>query len=255
MTATQSAQVEDKQNSRAEMIARIFAETGVKRMMKLILSLLVKHQPKARMIRLRNEWVPVDPRGWNPDLDLTVNVGLGLGNKAENLAQSQALLEAMANASQTQFAPMISPENAYNAFKRFVQAVGVKNVDDYVTEPDAQQQPEAQPDPAMEKVKGEQQIAAIKLQGEQQAQAAKIKFMQEEGAAKIQLAREQAAAEAQLARDKAAVELELAQQQQDMEMQLAERRMAMEEDMAERKAKIAETQALSKNRPGGDLDK
>jgi hypothetical protein len=255
MTATQSAQIEDKQNARAEMIARIFAETGVKRMMKLILSLLVKHQPKERMIRLRNEWVPVDPRGWNPNLDLTVNVGLGLGNKTENLAQAQALLEAMANAAETQFGSMITPDNAYKAFKRFVRAVGVKNVDDYVTGPEAQEPQEPQPDPAMEKVKGEQQIAAIKLQGEQQAQAAKLEFMQQEGAAKIQLAREQAAAEAQLAREKAAVELELAQQQQDMEMQLAERRMTMEESMAERKAKIAETQALSKNRPGGDLDK
>jgi hypothetical protein len=68
-TATEAAIDENSRNERAEMIARIFAETGVKRLFKLILKLLVAHQPKERMIRLRNKWVPIDPRGWSPDMD------------------------------------------------------------------------------------------------------------------------------------------------------------------------------------------
>lgn len=64
---------------RIEMIARIFAETGVKDLMKGLLRLTTKHQDGARMVRLRNEWVPVDPRTWDAEMDVQVNVALGGG--------------------------------------------------------------------------------------------------------------------------------------------------------------------------------
>ena len=47
--------------SRVELVARQFAETGVKDLMNRVYELLVKNQDRDRMIRLRNEWVPVDP--------------------------------------------------------------------------------------------------------------------------------------------------------------------------------------------------
>ena len=83
MTATEMAMIASGKNARIEMMARIFAETGVKRMFKLIYDLVVKHQPKERMIRLRNQWIPVDPRGW-PEMDVEISVGLGVGEKTEH---------------------------------------------------------------------------------------------------------------------------------------------------------------------------
>lgn len=133
MTATQASQQENKQNSRAEMIARIFAETGVKRLMKLVLKMLVKHQPKARVIRLRNEWIEVDPRGWNPEMDLKINVGLGIGNKMEQLAQAESVLVTMAELGQTEYADLLSKKTVYNAVKRKFQAAGIKNIDDFLS--------------------------------------------------------------------------------------------------------------------------
>src|SRR3546814_9865105 len=69
--------------------ARIFAETGVKRLFRQILRLLIRHQPRERMIRLRNQWVQIDPRGWNAEMDLVVTVGLGVGSKMEQLAKAE----------------------------------------------------------------------------------------------------------------------------------------------------------------------
>ena len=37
-------------------------------------------------MRLRDEWVPVDPRVWDSTMDCTVNVGLGSGQTDERLA-------------------------------------------------------------------------------------------------------------------------------------------------------------------------
>jgi hypothetical protein len=255
MTATQVAQITEGKNARTELIARIFAETGVKRLFRLILRMLIKYQPRARMIRLRNQWVQIDPRGWNADMDLAVTVGLGVGSKAEQIGRADSVLETMAMVGQSPFAQMIGPEQAYHAVGRKLAATGIKDVENYLVDPkNAGPQPE-KPDPEMAKVMAEQQLAQAKMEFEQQMGAMKLQMQQQEGALKIQLAREQAEAEAQLARDKAQFEAQLAEQRMAQELELAERRMAMEESLTERKASIAEKQALSKNRPGGDLDK
>lgn len=260
ITATQAAMMQSGKNARAEMIARIFAETGVSELFRKILKLLVKHQPKERMIRLRNEWVEVDPRMWNPDMDLSINVGLGMGERSEQIAQADSVLQTMAELAQSPFASLTGEQNVYNAIKRKYHAAGIKNVDDYITEPEKDEEgkpvpKEPKPNPEMMKLQAEQQMQQQKLQGEQQMSAAKIEMQQQEAQAKLMLQREQAEAEAQLARDKAQFEATLAEQRMAQELELAERRMAMEERMSERKASMAEKQSLSKNRPGGDLDK
>jgi hypothetical protein len=260
MTATEMSMIASGKNARTEMVARIFAETGVKRLFKLILALVSKHQPKERIIRLRNKWVPMDPRGW-PEMDVQISVGLGIGDKAEQMMQADAVLATMAELGATPYASLIDKGKVYNAVKRKFNAAGIKNVDDFLKEPERGEDgnvvpDEPQPSPEEQQMQAEMQMQAAKLQGEQQMAAAKLQLQQQEAAAKLQLLQAQAEAEAQLARDKASLETQLAMQKMDMEMQLAERRMAMEESLAERKASMAERQSeakLSTNRPGGDL--
>lgn len=253
ITATQAAMMQSGKNARAEMIARIFAETGVSDLFKLVLKLLVRHQPKARMIRLRNEWVEVDPTMWNPDMDLSINVGLGMGERSEQIAQADAVLETMAELAVSPFASLIDAQKVYNAVKRKYHAAGIKNVDDFIAEPKEEGPQQEKPDPEMMKAQAEAQLQQQKLQGEQAAMAAKMQMQAEEAAQKQQLARDAAEFEAQLARDKAQFEAELAEQRMAQELALAERRMQMEERLAERKATLTEKTTLSKNRPGGDL--
>ena len=73
-TATAVNAVMSAAQSRVELIARNFAETGVKDLMKTIYELLLKNQDKERVIMLRNEWVPVRPDAWNDKADCTVSV-------------------------------------------------------------------------------------------------------------------------------------------------------------------------------------
>lgn len=244
MTAAEVAQIMSGKNARAEMIARIFAETGVSDLFKLVLKLLVRHQPKARMIRLRNQWVEMDPRMWNPEMDLAINVGLGMGERSEQIMQADAILQTMAELGQTPFASMIGAKQVYEAVKRKFHAAGVKDVDQYLIEPEEGQEQPEQPSPEQMKVEGELQMQAAKLQGEQQMQAAKLEAAREEMLMKQQLAREQAEFEAQLAREKAALEIELAREKMAMEAELARERAALDAT-----AKVE----ISKNRPGGDL--
>ena len=68
-----------------ELMARLFADS-FKRMFKGILKLVITHQDKERIVRLRDEWVPIDPRVWDSTMDCSVSVGLGVGTTDERLA-------------------------------------------------------------------------------------------------------------------------------------------------------------------------
>lgn len=255
MTATEMAMIASGKNARTEMVARIFAETGVSRLFKLILKLVSKHQPKERVIRLRNKWVEIDPRGW-PEMDVAIAVGLGIGDKVEQIAQADSVLETMAELAQSPFGSLIGKEQVYNAVKRKFTAAGIKNTDEYLIEPERDEMgnvvpEEPQPDPETMKVQAEMQLAQAKMQAEQQMQAMKLEQQREEALLKQQLAREEAEFEAQLAVEKMEREFALAERKMQLEAQLAERKAA-----AEAQRRQTETEAkMSVNRSGGDLDK
>jgi hypothetical protein len=233
MTATEVSVMSQGRNARAEMIARIFAETGVKDLFKIILGLLVKYQPRARMVRLRNQWVDVDPSGWSPEMDVEISVGLGMGDKTERLAVASAILQDYASIVQSPFASMVGPTQVYNALKMKLNAADVKNVDDFLIEPqEGEEQPE-QPDPAAMEAQAKMAMEQAKLEGEQRLAEMRIQLKAQEQEAAQQLAREKAEFEATLAREKAQFEAEL----------------------AEWKARQQQAYAMSDNRPGGDLDK
>lgn len=236
MTATEMTLISQGKNARTEMVARIFAETGVSRLFKLILALVSKQQPRERIIRLRGKWVPIDPRGW-PELDVSISVGLGIGDKAEQVAQAQIVLQTMQTLAQTPFASLIDAQKVYGAVKRLFTASGIKNTDEFLKEPSEEGQQPAQPSPEEQKAMAELQMQQAKMQFEQQLQAAKLQAQREEAMLKQQLAREEAEFEAELAVEKMNREFELAKRKLEMESALK-----------------SESQ-LSQNRPGGDLDK
>jgi hypothetical protein len=225
-TATQAAIESNARSERAEMIARIFAETGVKRLFRLILKLLVAHQPAARLIRLRNEWVAVDPRGWNADMDLNISVGLGVGNKAEQIGQADSVLATMAQLQATPFGWLVDAGKVHNALKRKLNAAGIRNVGDFLLDPARVQPPAPPPSPEMAKAR----------------QAAdEARFRQD-------LARAEAAAAMRLAQQKAEFEARLALAKAGQEFELEKIRLGLARGV-EQGGEVA----MPRNRDGGDL--
>jgi hypothetical protein len=154
-----------------ELIARIFAETGVKDAFRLILKLICEYQDKARTIRLRDQWVDMDPSQWNSDMDMTATVGLGMGDRDQQMAHAITLGQFQAQAI-----PLgcVTYENLRNAAELGVQAMGLKGVDRFFTFPQGQQanQPIQLPGAAnggqaeMAKVQGQIQVEHTKAQGQ-----------------------------------------------------------------------------------------
>jgi len=165
-TATAVNAVMTAAQSRVELIARQFAETGVKELMLRIYELLCKHMDRKRVIKLRNNWVEIDPSSWNDRMDATISVALGQGNKDQQVAQLMGLVQ-MASAQQ---GPMVSPANMYNLMSSLLKSMGYQNVNDFITPPDQQQPP--QPDPMTQaqvnKLNTEAQVALGELEVKKQ---------------------------------------------------------------------------------------
>lgn len=119
-----------------ELIARIFAETGVKRAFKIILSLVARYQNRERIIRLRNSWVAMDPREWDSEMDLRVSVGLGIGDRESQMVSAFKLLELQKMAFEQGFA---TPANMLETAEIIVGAMGFKGVERFFTLPGAEQ--------------------------------------------------------------------------------------------------------------------
>ena len=224
-TATAVAMVQNAGAAKVELIARIFAETGVKDLFKSILHLVCKYQDKERIVRMRGKFVAIDPREWSNEYDMTVNVGLGTGNREQQMAMVAAILQKQEQImSQMGIAnPLVSPSQYRNTLGRFIESAGFKDTSEFFREitPEMEQQmmqpQQPQPDPApaamMQQAQAQMQITQAKAQADIQLNQAKAQ-------ADIQLQREKAAADIQLAREKAAAQMELKSAEFQAEAQL-----------------------------------
>lgn len=231
-TATAIAAMQQAGSGRLEMIARIFADTGVRDLFSGIFHLLCKYQDKARVVRMRGKYVSIDPREWKNNYDVSINVGLGTGNKDQQMAMAAMVLQKQEQILQTQgFSnPLVTVGQYRNTLGRMIEAAGYKDSNEFFKEispeldaqlsapPPPQQAPQ---DPAVQAYIAQTQA---QIQGEKAKMQSKIQADQLKAQADIQLAREKAAAEIQLQRDKAAAQLELqtAEFQADTRLKTAE---------------------------------
>jgi hypothetical protein len=227
VTAAAVASMQQSAAGKIEMIARIFAETGVKSLFKGILHLLCKYQDKARIVRMRGQYVQFDPREWSNQYDVDINVGLGAGNRQEQmamlnmvLAKQEQVLGQMGPAN-----PLVSMGQYRNTLGRMVEAAGFKDsAEFYKSITPEQDQAMSQPQPQQQQMPPEVQAYMAKTQADIQAQQMKaqadIQLAQQKAAAEIQLMREKEAAKLQFEREKSAAELALKQEEFMAEAQM-----------------------------------
>jgi|TARA_R100000482_G_scaffold124181_1_gene76146 hypothetical protein len=137
---------------RSELIARIFAETGVKDLFRKIFELMVKYQDKERIVMLNNRYVPVKPTEWKDKFNISIVVGLGTGSKEQQIMLLNNILERQLQAFNLQGGkemPMVTLKNMYNTLSKIIENAGLKNVESYFVDPEVgkQMMPPPQPPP------------------------------------------------------------------------------------------------------------
>ncbi len=184
-TATGVIETMDAGRQLQDLIVRVFAETGVKRLFKGLYGLVIKHQDMPRTIRLRNKWLTIDPSTWDENIDVMINVGLGTASNTIRLAQLEKILlhqkEMMAMG-------MVAPQHIYNTMAKIISVSGYKDIDAFLMNPAAlpQQKPK-QPKPSME------ELALIEAQAnkEKAQMDARIKILDIETKAQLEVMKNQ----------------------------------------------------------------
>lgn len=183
-TATGVNSVDDASEDTIELFARNFAEQGLKPLFKRLLELTCKFQDKAKTIRLRGQWVDIDPSTWDSEMDMQVMVGLGTGNKDRQSAQLTAMLtqidQPIAQLQGGLSGPLLTPQNVYAKLMKLVESYGYKSSDNFYMNPEeAPPQASKPPDPKIQieqmRQQGQMQRIQAQTQADQQTEQARVK--------------------------------------------------------------------------------
>jgi hypothetical protein len=138
-TATGISAILGQSAQRLELVARMFAETGLSELFRFMVSLNQKFIDQQTVIRLTNKELKISPEDLDGSFDLIVNAGISIATKESTIMATQTLLTALMQANAGGY--MVStPENIYNLFKKWIESIGFKNYGDYITDPNVTQQ-------------------------------------------------------------------------------------------------------------------
>lgn len=240
--ATSVNQLMTAAEQQIDLIARMFAETGVKRLFQLLHEHSIKYQDQQEVFELRGQYVAVNPSNWRERTDMSVTVGVGNMNKDQQLLHLTRMFEMMqAIIAGGGLGVLVQPTNIYNMLKEFTENAGYKDVSKFWTDPNSpegqqaqQERAEAEAKPKPDDIKAQAQMAqaqganmkaqadAQNAQSETQLKLAELELKKQEATIKL---REVALKEAQLdlereqfmwerARDEAEYQLEATQSRQ-----------------------------------------
>ena len=235
--ATIANQMATAAQAKMKLIARIFAETGIKDLFWLLHATIRKNGSQVQTVRLRNKWVPVNPRDWKERGDLTVNVGLGAGGKTEKMAHLMQIAGLQKACIEGGKPHLVGDDKIFNTAKDITNTLGYVDPTRYFNDPtekNAQGQlvnppPPPQPDPKLQEIQMKAEVEKLQAQAD------------------IATQQQKAQSEAQLAQ----LRFEL-----ERELKLSEHQMKMEEhraSMAGHVVKMATTQ--TKTGPDGTTEK
>jgi len=136
---------------RVELICRHFAEGGLKTMFKTVNNLVIKHQEAQDVFRLNGKFIPVDPRYWDSDKDMVVNVAISKSSDEEKFGvltqvagKQEQILQLLGPQN-----PLVSMQQYANTLTRMIELAGFQDAQSFVnTEvPPMPPQPQEPPKP------------------------------------------------------------------------------------------------------------
>jgi hypothetical protein len=220
-SATAVAQVFSASQMRTKLIARILAE-GVRDMFALLHGAIRRHGQQAQTVRLRNSWVQVDPRNWKTRNDMTINVGLGSGGKAQQFAQAMAVANFQKELLVGGKTNLVDDKGLYNTGAELLKIMGHKNPDKFLNDPAAKDpqtgqllHPPAEPQPPESVL-----VAQIKAQTDKEKMGVQAQLDQQADERKAQIEAVQAQGDMATEQQRLQAELALAQQKFELEREL-----------------------------------
>ena len=154
---------------RIELMARILAEGPVKALFWKIMELVSKHQQKPQVVKLRGQWVKVDPREWHNKFDMTITVGLGTGTQSNTQQGAMGIMQIQDAMMKMGLGDVtVTPTNMYLAAVKYAKAVFPKDGAMFFQDPKLAKPKQPPPDPELLKIQAKQESDHIKAQQKEQ---------------------------------------------------------------------------------------
>jgi hypothetical protein len=229
-TATGVNLIQQAAAQRVELIARIFA-FSVQKAVRGVLGLIKKHAQQERIIRVSGAPLQTDPAQWKNDMTVTVNVGLGTGNRDQIMSHLMALLNVQQQIVMSQggtSGPLVYAKNIYDTVTKLSENAGFKSNF-------AVQDPTVPPPPSVtgppQPPKPDPQTAATQAMAQ-----AEMQLQQQKAQSDAQLNQQKAGHQAQLSQQKAQQEMAIASQQADHAQKLDAAKLQQQFVLAQTKA-------------------
>ena len=119
---------------RTELICRHFAETGMKPLFRILNNLVTLHSQEQETFRLNDQFITIDPRFWDSDKDISVNVAISKTSDEEKMKtlalvlqqQEKALMQLGANN------PLVTGQQYANTLTKIIEMAGFKDANQFI---------------------------------------------------------------------------------------------------------------------------
>jgi len=164
---------------RVELIARVFAETGIKDVFRNIYALVQRYEDREKIVLLNNKFVPIDVSRWKDKLNCTVNVGIGSGSQQNKMQTMTSIMQILGTlVQQGGMGTLVTPNNLYNAVSEYINQAGYKNTDTFISNPQTmppKQPPQPTPEEKIASQKAMLEVEKLKLQAAEMQVDAQLK--------------------------------------------------------------------------------
>lgn len=175
-------------SQRIEMVSRVFAETGVRELFLKVHKLAITHMDKEEVIKIRGKYVPVLPTEWRDRYNTTVVVGLGSGNRDEQLQQLMVVAEKqeqhMLNGS-----PLVTLSHLEHTYSKILNLIGFKDTTNFFADPDSPEFQQRLQQMAQRPKEPSDIDKTLAAQKEIEALKAKLKAAEAQGKQKFEMAK------------------------------------------------------------------
>ncbi len=248
-SATAVSHVFTMAQAKMRLIARIFAETGVKDLFVLLHGVIRRHGSVPQTVRLRNNWVTIDPRQWRKRADMTCTVGLGASGRQQAMAQATTLITFQEKALAGGLTNLVTPSHLYNSAKLLCKAIGEKDCTRYFADPATMPPLQPQIDPKVMEIQMKSQLEQQKMQQSAMLEREKLERQalveQQQAAADIAVDQKKAEHEMTLAQQKFELEREL--KLIDVAMKREQHQQSMQHDIVKHESSMQQAQAKQQN--------
>lgn len=138
-TATGFQGIRDLSQMRIELIARVFADTGVKKIFERIVELAAKYQVEQTQLRVHGQTLDIDPSSWYYKIDCSIGIGLGSGDRQEKIANLNYFYQQQKELMQMG-SPLVDVKKLFNTLDKVAVEVGLKGAETYFNNPEVPQE-------------------------------------------------------------------------------------------------------------------